>query len=164
MTTTAIPALIGQRLQTFVAPGLAALLALIMSSAIPLLGPLLVALLVGAAVANTRISGHRWVRDHRLTTSLMLRLGVVLIGLRLPVDDVLSIGLPGITVIVATVAVTFVATRRLGTLLGLDRPFVTLVAAGFSICDAAAIAALSDAAHARQREVALAVALASIHR
>ena len=58
-----------------------------------------------------------------------------------------------------TVCATFSATRWLGARLDLDARFVTLVAAGFSICGAAAIAAVNEAVRARRQDVALAVAL-----
>ena len=144
-------------------PLLAAVLAVVVGRLAPLLGPLLVALVLGTVVANTRLRGHPGLRDHHAATGVLLRLGVVLVGLRLPLDEVLAIGLPGIVVVLATVALTFTLTRRLGRVLGLDAPLVALVAAGFSICGAAAVAAVSDAVRAGRRDVALAVALVTVH-
>jgi uncharacterized integral membrane protein (TIGR00698 family) len=95
-------------------------------------------------------------------TKLLLRLGVVLLGLKLPVRAIIDIGPAGIAVAVTTVAVTYTATIWLGDRLGLDRGFVTLLASGFSICGAAAIAAVDDAVRAKERYVALAVALVTI--
>ncbi len=146
----------------FAPPAIAASIALLISMEFPLAGPLLIALVLGAVAANTRLSSLRVMRDQVGITKLLLRLGVVLLGLKLPVRDIVDIGPAGIAVVVATVAVTYTATIVIGDLLGLDRGLVTLVAAGFSICGAAAIAAVDDAVRAKQRYVALAVAMVTI--
>jgi uncharacterized integral membrane protein (TIGR00698 family) len=137
----------------------AACLVTALASFAPLLSPLLLALLLGALVANTRLSRARVLRGQHVITKLLLRLGVVLLGLRLPIADVLAVGWKAVAVIIVTVLVTYSGTMLCGRRLGLDRELVVLIAAGFSICGAAAIAAFSDAVRAKQRDVALAVAL-----
>lgn len=145
-----------------VVPLAAALAAVGVSSRLPLLGPLLVALLIGALVVNTRFGSHRLLDGHAALTRLLLRLGVVVLGLRLPLADIASIGASGVVVVVATVGATFSFTRWAGARMGLDGGFVTLLAAGFSICGAAAIAAVDDAVRAREKDVAHAVALVTV--
>ena len=141
----------------------AALAAVAVSGLVPLLGALLVALALGTVVANTPLAHARALVGHAAVTKLLLRLGVVLLGLRLPLGDVAAIGAAGVLVVAATVVLTYAATRALGTRLGLDQRLVTLLAAGFSICGAAAIAALADAVGARQKDVAHSVALVTIY-
>ena len=143
-------------------PLVAAVVATVVSRFVPLLGPLLLALVLGAVVANTAWSRSRLLEGHASVTRLLLRLGVVLVGLRLPIGDIAAIGVRGVAVVAATVCVTFAGTRLVGRRLGLDHGFVTLVAAGFSICGAAAIAAVTDAVRVRQRDVALAVAMVTL--
>ena len=143
-------------------PLAAALAAVVTSHAVPLVGPLLIALVLGAAVANSRFADARLFEGHVQVTRFLLRLGIVLIGLRLPVADIASIGVRGIVIIGATVAITYVLTNAVGSRMELDPRFVTLLAAGFSICGAAAIAAVNDAVRAKQRDVALAVALVTL--
>lgn len=150
-------------LTSVVPAALAAAGALLISTVLPLAGPLLIALVLGAIVANTRISGLDVMRGQARTTKILLRLGVVLIGLRLPVRDIVNIGPQGIAVVVATILVTYTATLVIGDRLGLDRDFVTLLAAGFSICGAAAIVAVDDAVRAKQKDVALAVAMVTLY-
>ncbi len=144
-------------------PLAAALAALLLSRVAPLLSPLLVAMVIGAVIVNTRLGRIPWLTSDAATTKLLLRLGVVMVGLRLPLDDVLAIGLPGVAVIVCTLTGTYWLTRRIGARMDLDHRFVTLLAAGFSVCGAAAIATVSDAVRARQKDVALAVALVTIY-
>lgn len=142
----------------------AASVALLISLVVPLAGPLLVALILGAVVANTRVRDLDVMQGHTTTTTMLsLRLGIVLLGLRLPVGDLIDIGVPGIVIVLATVLITYTSTIFIGDRLGLERGFVTLLAAGFSICGAAAIAAVDNAVRARQKDVALAVALVTLY-
>lgn len=140
----------------------AAGIALALSSLVPLLGPLLIALVLGAVVANSRLDELSVLRNQAKVTRLLLRLGVILLGLKLSIVDILDIGLGGIAVVVATVVLTYLSTIVIGDRLGLDRGYVTLLAAGFSICGAAAIAAIEDTVGAKQRYVALSVAMVTV--
>ncbi len=148
---------------TLVAPLAAAALALALSTVVPLLGPLLIALVIGVVVVNSRLGSHPAIADHGAATRLLLRLGVAALGLRLPFADIVSIGPSGLVVIAATVLATFTGTQYVGRRLGLECGLVTLVATGFSICGAAAIAAVEDTVRARQQHVALAVAMVTIY-
>jgi uncharacterized integral membrane protein (TIGR00698 family) len=65
-------------------------------------------------------------------------------------------------VVLATVVTTYASTQLVGRALGLERTLVTLIAAGFSICGAAAIAAVESSVRARPKDVALAVALVTV--
>ena len=73
-----------------------------------------------------------------------------------------SLGVAGLAIVLLTVALTFWLTCALGDRLGLDRGLVTLVAAGFSVCGAAAIAAVEGGVRRRDRDVALAVAMVTV--
>ncbi len=139
-----------------------AVAAMTVSAHVLALSPLLLALLAGAVVANTPAARHRVVAEQAAVTKLMLRLGVALLGLHVVTADLASVGVQGAVVVLATVVATYAGTTWLGRRLGLDHDFVTLVAAGFSICGAAAIAGVTDAVRARERHVAIAVALVTV--
>lgn len=158
LTDTTSPLKYGVLLPPLVAAGAA----LLISRWVPLLGPLLIALILGAVVANTRLATSRVLREHARATKLMLRIGVVLLGLRVSLSELTSIGPAGAVIVVATVAGTYMATQAMGRLLRLEPSLTTLIAAGFSICGAAAIAAASDSLRARQRDVGLAIALVTV--
>lgn len=153
---------VGSRATPFVPPLAAAGLALALAPVVPLLSPLLLALVVGAVVANSPLMGVRAVVDHGPATRLLLRLGVAALGLQLPFGDIVGIGPAGLVVIATTVVVTFRGTLTVGRRLGLDEGFVMLLAAGFSICGAAAIAGVQDSVRAKEKFVALAVAMVTI--
>lgn len=89
----------------------------------------------------------------------VLRWGVVLLGLQLSLPQILALGPGVLAIVVAAVAVTFFATLGIGRALGVDRDLTTLIAGGFSICGAAAVAGVQGALRATQEKVAAAVAL-----
>lgn len=150
------------RLRILAVPLGAALIALLLGSLTPAVGALLVALALGIVVANALPLSPAFLTDQASATKLMLRLGVVLLGLRLPFQDIVAMGLKGAVIVAVTVSATYYLTRRLGARLGVEPGLTTLLAAGFSICGAAAIAAISDVVRAKQRDVALAVAMVTI--
>ena len=119
------------------------------------------ALLVGCVAAN--LGGpSRHLSGQASAARMLLRTGVVLVGLRLSVQTLSSLGVAGLAIVLLTVALTFWVTCVLGDRLGLDRGLVTLVAAGFSVCGAAAIAAVEGGVRRRDRDVALAVAMVTV--
>lgn len=142
-------------------PSFAALVSIALSVLVPGFSPLMWGLLVGILVANIAGSGilvKRWAG----VSKVLLRLGIVLLGLQLSLRTVGELGLAGVAVIAVTVTTTFTGTRWFGRRLGMERDLVTLIATGFSICGAAAVAAVQDSIGAKQRDVGFAVALVTI--
>lgn len=75
----------------------------------------------------------------------LMRLGIVLLGLKLSLDDVLGLGWATVAMVLGVVAATFLGTWWLGRRLGLPGDQPVLVAAGYAICGASAIGAVSAA-------------------
>lgn len=151
-----------------VVPGLAAALlvgaaCLGLTALVPVLPGLLVAIVLGAVARSAGLipavlePGLAW------TGRRVLRAGVVLLGLQLSVRDLLGLGAGEAVVLLVTVSATFAATLWLGRVLGVGRRLTLLVATGFSICGAAAVAAMSPVAEAEEDEVATAVALVTVY-
>lgn len=140
----------------------AALLSVLVGQAVPLLSPLLIALILGVAVANSPLAGSAAITSSALGAKTLLRLGVVLLGTRLSLDALGAVGAAGLVIIVATVVGVFVLTAVIGDWLGLDRGLVTLIASGFSICGAAAIAAVESGIRRRDEDVAVALAMVTL--
>lgn len=138
-----------------------AALALLLGRVLPLVSPLLIGLVVGVAAANLPATAVP-ARGATGLGRVVLRWGIVGLGLRISVGDLASLGATGAAAVVLTVVVTFTATTWFGRRLGLDRGLVVLVAAGFSICGAAAIAAFGEVTRARQRDTGLALALVTV--
>ncbi len=90
-------------------------------------------------------------------------MAVVLLGFRLTLSQIGDLGPKGLALVVVVVALTFFGTQWLGRRLGLSRPLSLLVATGFSICGASAIAAMRGVTpDAEDEDVAYAIALVTL--
>jgi uncharacterized integral membrane protein (TIGR00698 family) len=88
----------------------------------------------------------------------LLRLGIILYGLRLTFQDVGHVGLAGVVIDATMLASTFALSWFLGTrLFGLERETALLIGAGSSICGAAAVMATEPVVRARAEQVTVAV-------
>ncbi|MFG3698529.1 YeiH family protein [Micromonospora sp. NPDC047620] len=121
-----------------------------------------VAVALGMVVVNLGVHRPVFHAGTRVAAGPLLRLAVVLLGLQLSLGDLAQIGVPGLAVVVGTVAVTFAGTRLLGRLLGVSRARSLLVATGFSICGASAIAAMEKVTDTEDDDVPAAVALVTL--
>jgi uncharacterized integral membrane protein (TIGR00698 family) len=92
----------------------------------------------------------------------VLRLGIILLGIRLTVFDVFRLGVYGIPIVVVCIASALFLTTRINKWLTLPERLGTLVAVGTSICGVSAIVATGPAIDAEDEEVAYAVAVITI--
>lgn len=130
-----------------------------LGTVIPGLSAMLVAVILGALWRNLIPVPAVLEPGIALAAKRVLRWGVVLLGLQLSLPAILALG-PGVLLIcIAAVALTFFATLILGRVLNVDPELTLLIAAGFSICGAAAVAGVQGAVRASQEKVAAAVAL-----
>ncbi len=127
--------------------------------------PLVVGVVLGVIVANASpVVAIQPTASPGITFAAkqLLRVGIVVLGLRLSLQQVADIGVAGVGVVALTVAVTFFGTQWLGRRLGLGRDLSLLVATGYSICGASAIAAVDGVVEAEEEEVAYAVGLVTL--
>ena len=94
----------------------------------------------------------------KFCVTTVLRLGIVLVGIRLSAFDLVRLGLGGFPVVLAAVATGLVFVSWFNRRLGLPPRLGTLIAAGTSICGVTAIVSTAPAIDADEREVAYAVA------
>jgi uncharacterized integral membrane protein (TIGR00698 family) len=92
----------------------------------------------------------------------VLRLGIILLGIRLTVFDVFRLGVYGIPIVVVCIAGALFFTTRLNNWLKLPERLGALIAVGTSICGVSAIVATGPAVDAEEEEVAYAVAVITI--
>jgi uncharacterized integral membrane protein (TIGR00698 family) len=92
----------------------------------------------------------------------VLRLGIILLGIRLTVFDVFQLGVYGIPIVVVCIAGALFLTTRINTWLKLPERLGALIAVGTSICGVSAIVATGPAIDAEDEEVAYAVAVITI--
>ena len=126
------------------------------------LSPLVVAVVLGGLISNFGLIPDRCRSGLRFAARSLLRLGIVLLGLQLSFAQVRELGAPGLLLVVFVVAITFVGTQWLGKKLGLSHGLSLLVATGFSICGASAIAAMRPVSDADDDDMAYAIALVTI--
>ncbi len=126
------------------------------------ISPLVVAVAVGAVLTNMRMVPERCRPGLRWSTKRLLRIGIVLLGFRLALDDIVKLGAPALGVVLGVVALTFTGTQWLGKRLGISRGLSLLVATGFSICGASAVAAMEPLADASEEDVAFSIALVTL--
>jgi uncharacterized integral membrane protein (TIGR00698 family) len=150
-----------------VLPGLAVValctaLAFGIADVVPGLNPATCAVLLGALLANAGLHTDALRPGTHLAGHRVLRLAVVLLGFSLSAATLRAIGPAGALLVVVTVAVTFSGMLALGRLLGLSPARSLLLASGYSICGASAVAAVRDAVDADDDDVAVAVALVTL--
>ncbi|RPF41727.1 putative integral membrane protein (TIGR00698 family) [Streptomyces sp. Ag109_G2-6] len=92
----------------------------------------------------------------------LMRIGIVLLGLGLGLDQVLRLGWATVAMVTAVVAATFFGTIWLGRRLGLPGDQPLLIATGYSICGASAIGAVSEVSGSDEEDVASSVALVTL--
>jgi len=121
---------------------------------------LTLAIALGVVVGNTlypRIA-HAGAAGVTFSKQTLLRLGIILYGLRLTFQDIATVGIPGVTIDLLVLSSTFVLSWWMGTrLFGLDRKTAMLIGAGSSICGAAAVMATEPVVRGRAEQVTVAV-------
>lgn len=144
------------------AAGLAVAAGLLVQHLLPSVSPLTAAIVLGVIVGNVGLPLAVLRPGLQLAAKRLLRLGIVLLGLRLAVPDVLALGLPMLAVVVSTVGLTFVGTQWLARRCGLSRGTGLLMATGFSICGASAIAAMDGVTKNEESEVVTAITMVTL--
>ena len=92
----------------------------------------------------------------------LMRAGIVVLGLKVSLGDVLGLGWAALLLIVAVVLAAFAGTYGIGRLFRLPPRTSLLVATGFAICGASAIGAMAAVRRIRQEETVLPVALVTL--
>ena len=124
--------------------------------------PLVLAVVLGALISNFGLLPETCRLGLGFSARNLLRLGIVLLGLQLSFTQVRQLGAPGLALVIIVVTVTFTGTQWLGKKLGLSSGLSLLVATGFSICGASAIAAMRPVSDADDDDMAYAIALVTI--
>ena len=124
--------------------------------------PLVASLVIGVVLGNLGAVPAACAPGIKFTAKRVLRFGIVLLGTQLAVSQVIELGGAELLVVIAVVTLTFLGTMWLGPRLGVSRPLSLLVATGFSICGASAVAAMEGVAEADEEEVTYAIALVTL--
>jgi uncharacterized integral membrane protein (TIGR00698 family) len=117
-----------------------------------------VAIVLGLLLRNTLPLPASPAPGLKFATTTILRAGIVLVGIRLSLFDVVKLGLAGLPVVLGAIATGLLFVTWFNKKLGLPPRLGTLIAAGTSICGVTAIVSTAPAIEADEREVAYAVA------
>ncbi len=124
------------------------------------LSPLIVGIVAGAIYGNALRDGMpaSWAAGVNFSARKLLRIAVAFFGLRVSLQEIAQVGLPGLAESVLIV----VSTLAIGTWAGmkimkLDRDTALLTAAGSAICGAAAVLAFESTLQSKPHKSAMAV-------
>lgn len=123
----------------------------------PLSG-VLVAIVLGIVVSNLVKLPESLQAGIAFSTTKLLRLGIIFVGINLSLLDVLKLGAWGVPVVAIAIASGLVFVSWFNRALKLPERLGTLIAAGTGICGVTAIVSTAPAIKADEREVAYAVA------
>lgn len=96
------------------------------------------------------------------SSKYLLRLGIILMGLRLNFQQIINSGFSIILIDIIVICFTLAVIMYLGKLASVDRELTALIAVGTAVCGAAAIIAVAPLIKAKKEYVALSVACIAI--
>jgi len=133
---------------------------------VPVLPAMTVAVVLGLLAANLPGTGT-WVAGGARTGldfagKHLMRAGIVVLGLKVSVMDVLGLGWQALLLITGVVLASFAGTYGISRLFRLPREASLLIATGFSICGASAIGAMAAVRRIRHVDTVLPVALVTL--
>ena len=123
---------------------------------------IMMAIILGIIIRNTITLPAALQPGIRFGLVRILRLGIVLLGIRLSLGEAGSIGLQALPVIIGAVTAALLIVTFLARRLGLSGKLGTLIAVGTSICGATAIVATAPTIAAKDDEVAYSVACVTL--
>ncbi len=123
---------------------------------------IMVAILLGLALGNLLALPAALKPGIDFAVKRVLRFGIVLLGLKLSIVEVGTIGLKSLPVILVTIPVAILLVTFLGRRLGLPDRLGTLIAVGTGICGNTAIVAVSPTIAAQKEETSYAVACITV--
>lgn len=122
------------------------------------LNPLLIAVLIGMGWRQCLKLPAVCRPGIQFAMKKVLRLAVILLGLRLSIDEVLAVGPAGLAIVVVSSVSTFYLTCWLGHALRVNRRLTHLIAAGTSICGASAVVATNAVVEGSEEDMTYAIA------
>jgi len=124
--------------------------------------PMILAILLGIGFHNLIGTPARVRAGVAFAMRRVLRFAIVLLGLQLTVQEIIEVGMVGVSVIAASLIATFAVTKWLGRVIGVEPKLAELIAGGTSICGASAVIAVNSVTEAPDEDVAYAVACVTI--
>lgn len=129
---------------------------------LPSVSPLIIAIVLGIGLTNVISLPEAVSPGITLAAKKLLRLGIVFLGLKLALSDIIGLGAPMLLVIVCVVAGGILGTVLMGRFMKVRPAQALLIGCGFSICGAAAVAGVEGVTDSEEEDVVTGVALVVI--
>ncbi|MEK4229628.1 YeiH family protein [Solibacillus sp. FSL H8-0538] len=129
---------------------------------ISVIGPLAIAIILAIIIRNYIFEPVVWEKGITFSSKMILRLAIILYGVRLNMMLIFDQGLPFIGRAALVVAVGIGLMLLLSRLFGVDRNLALLLGCGTGICGAAAIGAVAPIIHSKDEDTALAVGMIAL--
>ena len=123
------------------------------------ISPIIISIIIGIIISNLiypKISNFKNGFDYCI--KIFLKLGIIFLGIRLSLIDLLQYGSKGLIVVIPCIVITIFLVQYLGRKFKISRNLSLLIAIGTSICGATAIVALAPTIKAKKSEITYAIA------
>lgn len=136
-----------------------AAIAMLLSSLIPgdIIGATVMALLVGMALNPLLNRNEQFSAGVNFAGKIVLRIGIILMGVNLNFSEVLSVGKYSLFVMIFTMATAFGAGNLIGRLFGVNWKLTNLLSVSTAICGGSAVAAVGPVIKAKDEDIAYAI-------
>jgi len=126
------------------------------------ISPVIVVIVLGMILGNAVPLPRLFEKGFDFSVRKVLRLGIILLGIRLSVFDVFRLGAAGVPIVVMCIVGAILFTGYFNRKLKLPERLGTLIAVGTSICGVSAIVAAAPAIEAEEEEVCYSVAVITV--
>lgn len=126
------------------------------------LSPLILGLILGIAIKNVFSVSDRLAEGIHFCSKKVLRLAIVLLGFKISLMQLASLGYKPILLVVAVTFVTVVFAMIAAKKIGVPRSQAILIAGGVSICGASAVAAVNSVAKSDREDVAVSIGIVTL--
>ena len=122
------------------------------------ISPIIIAIIIGTIIGNSIKNLDIYDEGFTFSIKYLLKLGIIFLGIRLSISDILIYGSQGLVVIIPCIAISILIVKSLRNKLNVSENLSLLIAVGTSICGATAIVALAPAINAKKEEISYAIA------
>ena len=126
------------------------------------ISPVMVAVILGLSLGSIIRLPKIFDMGLKFSVRKLLRLGIILLGIRLTIFDVFKLGAFGLPIVALCIVGALLITTLINKKLGLPQRLGTLIAVGTSICGVTAIVVTSPVIGADDEESAYAVAVITV--
>ena len=119
---------------------------------------IMISIILGLIIGNVIKLPEIFNEGIQFSLKLILRFGIICLGIRLGLLDILKIGVIGIPLIILCIVSALVIVNYLSKLIDVPSKMAALIAVGTSICGATAIVATGPAINAKKEEITYAIA------